>query len=402
MKVIIHRGQHQIGGSIIEIKTLTTRIIFDIGINLDENTSLEYPMITGLFKGNRAYDAVFISHYHADHIGLIDKLLKDIPVYMGETAYHILQVSNTYRHIETSFLPYFLEHNKSIFVGDIEIIPYSCDHSAYDSYMFLIKNHGKTILYTGDFRANGRMDYKELLKELPEVDALIIEGTTLSRAESQNNILESTLEEIATKELKQHDGPCFVMMSAMNVDRLITMGNVAKRTNRMLLEDVYTALIARAVKKDIPKPDYSKNIRVFVTDGNPERHEQLNSFGTAKISKYSIAKEKYVMCIRPSMINYLKKLNELQSFENGVLFYGMWKGYQEKEDVACLLEYMREQRVKLHTLHTSGHADTNTIEQLIADVKPKIIMPVHTENEGWFDIYRDTISVVYDSKEVEI
>ena len=402
MKVIIHRGQHQIGGSIIEIKTDTTKIIFDIGINLDENTKFEYPVIDGLFTGKKAYDAVFISHYHTDHIGLVDQLLSDIPVYMGERAYRILQASNKYRHIDSSFLPQFVEHNKGIMIGDMEIIPYSCDHSAYDSYMFLIKHQGKTILYTGDFRANGRMAYGKLLKELPEVDALIIEGTTLSREESQDNILESTLEEIAVRELNKHNGPCFIVMSAMNIDRLITMGNVAKRTGRMLLEDLYTALIAEEAKNDIPEPDKDENIRVFVTDGKKERNEWLNTFGKAKISKYAIAKEKYIMCIRPSMINYLKRLNELQNFEDGILFYGMWKGYQEKDDVKKLLEYMKEQGVKMHTLHTSGHADTKTIEQLIADVNPKVIMPVHTENESWFDIYKDKMLVIYENKEIEI
>ena len=36
----------------------------------------------------------------------------------------------------------------------------------------------------------------------------------------------------------------------------------------------------------------------------------------------------FIICIRPSMINYLEKLNEISSFENGILFYSMWKGYQ--------------------------------------------------------------------------
>lgn len=31
MKIIIHRGTHQIGGSAVEISTKTTRIILDMG-----------------------------------------------------------------------------------------------------------------------------------------------------------------------------------------------------------------------------------------------------------------------------------------------------------------------------------------------------------------------------------
>lgn len=402
MKIIIHRGQHQIGGSIIEIKTEKTKIVFDLGISLEENMQSEYPLIDGLFKGEKTYDGVFISHYHADHMGLLDKLLDDIPVYMGEKAYKIYRASCDYRGIETNINPTFIQHNDSIVIGDIEITPFSCDHSAYDSYMFLIKYENRTVLYTGDFRANGRMNYQELLDYLPEVDVMIVEGTTLSREESRENILESTLEEIAVKELREHTGPCFVMMSAMNIDRLITMGNVAKRTNRILLEDIYTAQIAEAAGEAVPQPNKLDNVRVFVTDGNSERHKQLEEFGNAKIGKHSIAKENYIMCVRPSMINYIKKLNELQSFEDGILFYGMWKGYQEKEDISKFLEYMKSQGVKVHTLHTSGHADSNTIDNLIQDVKPKTIIPVHTENEQWFDRYKSMINVLYNTNQIEL
>lgn len=402
MKIIIHRGQHQIGGSIIEIKTEKTKIVFDIGINLEENMQQEYPLIDGLFKGEKSYDGVFISHYHADHMGLLDKLLDNIPVYMGEKAYRIYKASCDYRGIETNINPIFIQHSKGIVIDDIEITPFACDHSAYDSYMFLIKHKNKTVLYTGDFRANGRMDYKELLEDLPEVDVMIVEGTTLSREGSRENIPEATLEEIAVEALGQHKGPCFVMMSAMNIERLITMGNVAKRTNRILLEDIYTAQIAEAAGERVPKPNKFNNIRVFMTDGNPERHHQLNEFGSAKIGKHSIAKEKYIMCVRPSMINYIKKLNELQSFEDGILFYGMWKGYQEKEDILKFLEYMKKQGVKIRTLHTSGHADPNTIDELIEDVKPKIIMPVHTENEQWFDRYESMINIIYNTNQLEL
>src|SRR5690606_9478946 len=109
MKIIIHRGQNQIGGSIIEIATESTRIVLDAGINLDEETDLDIPKINGLFEGDKGYDALLISHYHADHVGLADWVIKGIPIYMGENAYNMLVASNEYRRIETSFKPEFIK-----------------------------------------------------------------------------------------------------------------------------------------------------------------------------------------------------------------------------------------------------------------------------------------------------
>lgn len=54
MKIKIWRGQNQIGGSIIEVASDTTRVILDIGSNLDEKDSVEVPQIDGLFQGKKA------------------------------------------------------------------------------------------------------------------------------------------------------------------------------------------------------------------------------------------------------------------------------------------------------------------------------------------------------------
>lgn len=402
MKIIIHRGQHQIGGSIIEIATEYTKIIIDVGINLDENKQAEIPNVEGLFYGQKKYEALFISHYHSDHIGLAEKVVEGITIYMGENSYKILCASNEYRHINTSIEPSFLTNEESIIVGNIKVTPFRCDHSAYDSYMFLIEADEKTVLYTGDFRSNGRRDYQKLLDRIPQVDVLIIEGTNLSREEARENLEETLLEDIAIRELQKHTGPAFILLSAMNIDRLITAYDAAKKTDRILLEDLYTALITDAAGVGIPNPKKYSDIKVFVTDGNPERYDKLITFGKAKISREAISKQDYIMCVRPSMINYLKKLNELQSFADGILFYGMWKGYQEREDIKLFLDFMIDKCVKIHTLHTSGHADSKTIDRLIEDVKPRMILPVHTENEEWFDRYKDSIEIVNNVSSVEI
>jgi len=80
----------------------------------------------------------------------------------------------------------------------------------------------------------------------------------------------------------------------------------------------------------------------------------------------------------------------------------MWKGYMEQPELQEFLYYMESKGVKIHVLHTSGHADSWTIDKLIQDVSPKIIIPVHTENEKWFDKYSTKHEIVYEKKEVEI
>ena len=130
------------------------------------------------------------------------------------------------------------------------------------------------------------------------------------------------------------------------------------------------------------------DVRVFMTGGD-KQYEMLQKYSDVKIGKNEISKTPFLMCIRSSMKNYLAKLNELISFEDGVLFYGMWKGYMEQPEMKEFLDFMTSKGVKVHILHTSGHADSMTIDKLIKDVKPKRIYPIHTENAEWFDKYKD-------------
>ena len=386
MVIYIHRGQNQIGGSIIEITDDKTRLFFDIGVNLVEDKDIEVPQIDGLFCGDANCDGVFLSHYHSDHIGLTEKLLAGIPVYMGEKAYETISAAADYQDKTLSFTPNFVHDKGSVVVGDFVITPLLCDHSAYDSYMYLIENGGKKVLYTGDFRANGRLDFDTLLSNLPTVDVLITEGTTLTR-EDKENIQEEFLEQIAVDYIKDKNGPVFIMMSAQNIDRLITAQNIADHTGRVLLQDVYTAQVAKSCGV------LSDRAKVFMTGGD-KQYEQLQQFRDVKIGKHEIAKIPFMMCIRQSMKNYLSKLNKLVSFEGGVLFYAMWKGYMEQPNMQDFLDFMTSKGVKIHILHTSGHADAMTINKIIEKTSPKTIIPVHTENSKWFDKYKSTINIV--------
>lgn len=401
MKITIHRGQNQIGGNIIEIAAGKTRLFFDVGVNLDDSAGDAFPPVEGLFAGEKNCGGVLISHYHSDHMGLLGKILPGIPVYMGEKAYKVFEAAASWRGQEPGFQPRFFEAEKRFEIGGIAVTPFLCDHSSFDSYMFLVEAEGRRVLYTGDFRANGRPDFDALLEKLPCVDCLITEGTTLRRDTQTANLEEVQLEEIAVNYLAKHVGPAFILMSAMNVERVMTAYHMAQKTGRIFLEDIYTANVAAAAGTPAPEPGKDPGIRVFTTGGD-RQYQQLQKYEHVKIGREAIAKTPFVMCVRASMKKYLNKLSEQMSFEDGVLFYGMWKGYMEQPAMKEFLDFMEEKGVRLHILHTSGHADAVTIDRLIRTVRPGMIIPVHTENAQWFARYSPEHTVMSEVNEVEI
>lgn len=385
MDVYVIRGSNQIGGSIIEVTSNTARIALDVGSELGENVPVA-PAVDGLFSGEAAFDAVLISHYHGDHIGLLEQVLDGIPVYMGEKAYAIYEMQQRYAGKELSGQVKTFDPNEKFTIGDIAVTPYLSDHSAFDSYMFLLEADDDSVLYTGDFRSNGRKSFDHLLKRLPRVNKLIIEGTTLSGSHAVAKT-EAELETDAVQIIKDAgDAPVFVNMASTNIDRIVTFFRAAKRTGRIFLEDTYTASITSAIGGNIPNPAFPE-VKVFLTRPTERDYAILQRFPDSKIGKAKVVEENFVMMVRPSMAGYLEKLAEALDFNGGIMFYSLWEGYKEDDYTREFLKRMEALGLRIVDLHTSGHADAQTIERLIAKVQPEEVVPVHTENAKWFERY---------------
>ena len=84
------------------------------------------------------------------------------------------------------------------------------------------------------------------------------------------------------------------------------------------------------------------------------------------------------------MLRYMQSLSEQMNFDGGLLIYSMWSGYRKQPEMEAFLRACEDMGLKVVELHTSGHADADTIKRLIAHVNPGEIIPVHTENAAWF------------------
>ena len=168
MKVVIHRGTHQIGGCITEIESSKgTKIAIDIGENLpsgNKNKVLELKIL-GLTEGEPKFNAVIITHYHGDHIGLYNKINPKIPIYIGSISKEIFRILVSHLvdakinpkedlDLVDKFKTYKIPDKLTI--KDITITPIEVDHSAFNSHMLLIEKKRKKLLHTGDFRLHGQ------------------------------------------------------------------------------------------------------------------------------------------------------------------------------------------------------------------------------------------------------
>lgn len=431
--IIIHRGTHQIGGSVVEIKSENNRIIIDFGANLAgmdiEKSISNKKIIEDVFGTVESCDAVLFSHYHGDHYGMYKDIPKGIPIYIGRISKKILKilVERVDYISEKEGLPIveaMQVHNMGVWkeFGDIKVMPLSIDHSAIDAYMFLIEVDNKRILYTGDFRDHGINSKNDLLYRMLEryvgdnIDVLITEGTMLTRLDESKYAQIITEEDlfIKAKEIfTREENKCiFVLVSSTNIDSIMGFYH-AIPDKKAFVCDEYQAKIMNIVFEDSSLKN--KKYKRTYFGNNPRPTYILN--GSNELSKddrfyradFDIMKEKgFVMLVRANKnpkIELGKFERILKHFEdvNPLIIYSMWDGYLKgKHKDETIVSFIINNRMEY--LHTSGHAYPETIIRLIEQLKPKVIIPIHTESPenimeiSAFNKFADRIVVLNDGE----
>lgn len=366
MNIIIHRGTHQIGGSVIEISTASTRIVLDFGneLSLDEKYTSINLDINGVTKGIPDCDGIVISHYHMDHLGQLTSALPEIPLYMGELSKEIAIISAEYQ--DKDLYLRLLGANtfrggEAFTIGNIHIRPLVIDHSAADSYMFVIEAEGKRVLYTGDFRMHGLRHHileKLVNTYIGEVDVLITEGTSLSRDADECISETAVLEDISS--YIQDGKYVFVMCSSTNIDRIMGIWQNMP-TDKVLICDAYQKKILDTVLNN-----------VYYESSLYRRHDSPLVLNKGPYPKYYMD-HGFVSLVRGTeyFISHIKEFPK----DDVRIIYSMWTGYiEENLSLKNLLNTYPS-----YICHASGHVSKDDLVQLIELVDPDIVIPVHTD-----------------------
>ena len=412
MTLTIHRGTHEIGGSCVEIRTDKAKILIDLGMPLDydkrsreEQTEIRH----NAEEWCKGVDALFLSHAHADHYGFLDLLPQDTPIYATEESFAMLALDGILGDDPTKHLEkHTLKSGQSCEVADIKVTAYIVDHSAYGACAYLIECDGKRILYSGDIRLHGAKGV--LYKNLPkDVDYLLLEGTNILRVKS--NPTERDIENQFVEAFNEApDALHLVWCSAKNIDRICALFRACIRCSRMLVLDPYTANVLAAVTQlnpKIPTVTTAEQMKVYfpprltdrLTESNQERYIYSLNPKQNKVSydDFSGSPEHYVMLVRPTALSYLQRIKAPRIR----LIKSIWNGYWDEPSTERFRGWIEEHCDAIKDIHSSGHADTQSLQRIVEFVRPKTIIPIHTDAPKQFcDIFVNNNVKYLDDNEV--
>lgn len=427
MKLTLFGGAGEIGGNKILLEEGKSRIFLDFGqsftmlddyfvpesyLSPRERFGLKdyfefglVPQLQGLYSKEAvehtslkysppAFDAVFITHAHNDHVAHLPYLHKSISIYMGETTKKILDSTAEMakqEYVDEENVVKTFRSGNEIEVGEFKVVPVHVDHSVPGAYGFLVEGKGGRVAYTGDIRKHGqRADMsEEFVKKAAafEPDVLIIEGTRVG-GDSRKNHTEKFVEEESAKVAQDAKGIVVGMRYPKDLDRFRTFYNIAKQSGRKLVISTKTAHLLQALKGDaisLPDPFSDANIDVYC-----RKMKVYKKFEKENMEKCTSFEEVHKMqkeCVFELDFYYLTELVDVQP-QGGELIHSMSEPFEEdplsKIADGVLKNWCSHFKLQHHQFHASGHASEQEIFGMVEEIKPKKVIPVHTKKPEMF------------------
>ena len=426
LNITIYGGLGEIGGNIILLDYKGEKIVLDIGLSfskyrefyewpfrthkgIDEMIRLGVaPDIEGLYiswrnrnefeYGDTDILALFVSHAHMDHIGLLSQINRNIDVFLGETC---LLIENVRREVSrnTGYVSYEDINYNTFRTGDmIKVGPYTVkpvhvDHSVPGAYSFLIDTPEGTVLYTGDFRLHGEiLEEKSWTRDMldmaveDDIEVMLSEGTRFhdSSLESEEDVY-STFSNIFSR----YDGDILMTFSYLDTDRFESLLKALDDSGReALVSDRHFIFIWRLSKEDkVLSKKISTDpelIKIYigesrVTGWRKKYYDEWVNEGYQLISYFDeLGDARYVFNDFDAYLSNLmiKKFTHgaLAIFSNSEPFNEEGMISQEK-----IYNWLASLNIPSYRVHCSGHIHPLDLKYVVDEIQPKRLCIIHSE-----------------------
>jgi ribonuclease J len=289
------------------------------------------------------------------------------------------------------------------------------DHSIPGACAWGIETSSGWVIYSGDLRLHGKRGQltRKFIDGAASLHprALILEGTNVQR---ETNVAESEVYENGLKAVASASGLVIADFSPRDVDRLLTFLQIARETGRKLAilpKDAYLLKTMRLLETEIPDIAQEDNLAIY-QDTIASKSPALWMRNLCKEYENKVVLAEDVSATQGEFIVCFSfwDLNELPSIspKPGSLYvFSSSEPHDEEQEIDFrrLHEWLKHFQIKgfglplenngewqipddQRGLHASGHACGPDLLRIALQIKPQVLIPVHSEHADFYDRIR--------------
>jgi ribonuclease J len=334
---------------------------------------------------------VFVSHIHQDHMALLPFLKEETKVYMHSDAnsvYKGVAAAGEYPYTDASIIA--LRNLQTVQLDDdFSFKLVEVDHDTPGASGLIITVGGYKIGFTADWRRHGRHSdridqFVELCQE-EKVELLLTEGTTLRKATYFNEpVMRKELDVAEEFGRISHEakGLLYVNVLARNVERVADFIVKTKELGRHLVMDQRTAQLWFTATREgisyLPEDHPSRQVEQEVIRLLQFEDQAMElPFETIAIQEVYSDKQKFVMYLPEEQTPLLAEFETLgDTSEPSIYFHADGNPLNDKDPI--LANWLKLYSVHYHFYATGGHASPEDISTMIEDIRPKVVVPLHS------------------------
>ncbi|RXT59455.1 MBL fold metallo-hydrolase [Lacticaseibacillus chiayiensis] len=369
-------GLNTIGGNIVEFATKTSRVIMDFGVAADLSQETvtsaidqgKLPNVPELFLDQPdpfTDEAIFISHLHIDHMGALQYLQKDIPIYLSEPSYRLYRLLIQLGIEKPVANLHPLAFETPLAVGDLTVTGFHSDHDEPGVMALLVDDGSRRFAHSGDVRLNGphadRVHaWAKRFKE-EKVSLLMLEGTSFSfdtpiPVEDQDHpsvpLTEMSLQTKFQQLLVDSSQLVVINPYNRNYERLAAFQASAHVSGRQMVWEPNEAAILATMTGTQPDAILGQTIQLADIAQQPQHYVLQNSFANlASLSGLPISA--YVHSNGEPLGDYDPRFAQLK-------------------------DWLADHQIPLVFMNASGHAAREDLIELVKEVNPRVVVPWHS------------------------